>query len=102
MTSRPTRVLFDVLVFCANAWLWLAVYQSFTRSGVWRVIDQALGRPSELHAQTAVLGVCVLVGWLFLALVGWSLSRVLVTHRSAVLPIARARRISRSIGSQSR
>jgi len=54
--------------------MWIAIYQSFTHTGLWPIVDGALTGFSTLPGQTLELAVCVLIGWLLLATtsyLGW-------------------------------
>jgi len=90
MISKPTRTLLDAAAAVAIAWMWISVYQFFTHTGLWPIVDHALGHATTLPGQAAVLATCVLVGWLSLATVSWVAWRVLA-HRRSDFPTARLR-----------
>ena len=97
MLSKAPRALLDIAAFLGVAWMWLAVYESFTQSGLWRIIDTALGGANTLPAQAAVLASCVLAGWLAIEAAAWLVWRtVLVTRLAPQFP--RARIHSSSLG----
>ncbi len=90
MISRPTRRLLDVGAIVAVAWMWIAIYESFTRTGLWPIIHEALGCVTTLTGQAAVLATCVLCGWLAVAAACWSIWRVFLHGRAAAdFPTAR-------------
>lgn len=91
--DRSTRTLVDVAAILAVAWLWIAVYESFTRSGLWLVISRAVGGATTLPSEAAVLAACVLLGWLALASSCWLAWRLFLrSKRGRDLPEARLRR----------
>ncbi len=89
------RNAIDVAALLGLAWLWIAIYESFTHSGLWLVIDDAFGAVRTMAAQAAVLGGCILVGWVVIAaaaaLCTWGLERL-----ECGLPAARVCRRARS------
>ena len=89
---KPTPPLFDVAGVLAVVWLWTAIYESFTRTGLWRVLDDAAGNTHGLVAEAAVLAICVLTGWFALATTSWVAWRIFVrAARARDFPTARAR-----------
>ena len=66
MRSGPSRIVVDAAALLGVAWLWIAIYESFTRSGLWRVVDEAFGAVQTLPGQAAVLAACILVGWILI------------------------------------
>ncbi len=90
MVSKPTRTLVDLVGVAGIAWLWLAIYESFTRSGLWRVIADAVGGVPTLACQAAVLGTCLMIGWITIAATAWTLWFLLLRRRPAAdFPTAR-------------
>lgn len=79
--ARPTRTLVDIACLLAVAWLWIAIYESFTRSGLWLIISRAVGGATTLPSELAVLVMCVLAGWLPIVLVLWLVWRVALHGR---------------------
>jgi hypothetical protein len=74
MVSKPTRTLVDIASIVGIAWMWISVYESFTRSGLWLILARAVGGATTLPSEATVLAACVLVGWLSLSgacWVGW-------------------------------
>jgi len=92
MVSRPTRTLLDIALLVGVAWMWVAIYQSVTRSGLWSVLAHAVGGATTLPSELAVLAVCVLAGWLSLAGLCWLAWRVLERGVGRDFPVARLRR----------
>ena len=93
MISKPTRTLLDVASLLGIAWMWIAIYQSFTHTGLWPIVAGALGGAATLPGQAAVLASCVLAGWLSLAIACAAIWRAFLSHRvSADFPIARVQR----------
>jgi hypothetical protein len=86
---RARTLVLDVAAVVAVAWTWHAIYESFTRTGLWCVLARALGGATTLPSELVVLAACMLAGWLPLA-VGCALvvSRALRPGRPA-LPVAR-------------
>jgi len=73
---KLSHPIFDVAGVLAVTWLWTAIYESFTRTGVWRVIDDSVGNVRGLAAEAAVLTACVLAGWLAFFAGAWVLWRL--------------------------
>ena len=71
MAARGTRSLIDVASLVAIGWMWISIYESFTRSGLWLMLSTAVGAAPTLASELAVLAMCVLVGWLSLAASCW-------------------------------
>ncbi|HUJ62250.1 MAG TPA: hypothetical protein VLX92_27270 [Kofleriaceae bacterium] len=89
---RPTRTLVDIAALVANAWMWLSIYESFTRSGLWLILSRTVDGASSLPAELAVLVMCVLIGWLTLAAACWTIWRLAFRARlSPDFPVARLR-----------
>ena len=88
--SKPTRALADVAGLVGIAWLWISIYQSFTHSGLWLIVDRALGGSATMPGQAAVLSTCVLIGWLSLATACYLVWYLLLRGRLAAdFPAAR-------------
>ncbi len=81
MISKPLRTLLDVAALGAVAWLWIVVYESFTRTGVWAIVAREVGGVTTMPAQAAVIAACVLMGWLVLAGSVWLIWRLLLRRR---------------------
>ena len=93
MTSRSTRTLVDVALLAAIAWMWISIYESFTRSGLWPVLSRGVGGATTLHSELAVLAFCVLVGWFPIATVSWLVWRLALRGKlDPDFPAARLRR----------
>jgi len=88
VTSRPTRTLIDAGAFGAIAWMWVAIYQSFTHTGLWPYVERALGGAPTLPSQAAVLASCVLIGWLALATACWLIWHVFLRRHHPDFPAA--------------
>ena len=92
MVSRRTRTVVDVVLLFAMVWAWIAIYESFTRSGLWLMLSRVVGGASTLPSELALLSLCLLLGWSCFAGVGWLVWRVArILERSADFPVARAR-----------
>ena len=90
MVSRATRTLVDIVGLVGIAWMWIAIYESFTRTGLWRVISDAVGGAPSLASQAAVLASCVMTGWVSVALTAWVVWFVCLRGRVASdFPVAR-------------
>ena len=93
MRSTRNRTLVDVALLVAVAWLWFAIYESFTRTGVWLLLSRLVGGVSTLPSELALLSLSVLVGWACIAAVCWILLRVIASRRRALdFPAARVSR----------
>jgi hypothetical protein len=79
MLPRSTRTIVDLASLFGILWMWTAVYESFTRSGLWLILSRAVGGATTLPGEAALLAACVLAGWLVLAV--WSWVAVIVTER---------------------
>ncbi len=88
--SKPTRALVDVAALVGIAWMWIAIYQSFTHTGLWLIIDHALGGSATMPGQAAVISICVLSGWLSLATILYFIWYALLRGRlTSDFPVAR-------------
>ena len=81
MARRSTKTLIDVASLVAVVWMWISIYESFTRSGLWRMLSDALGGATTLASELAVLAMCVLIGWLSLAASCWLVWRYALRRR---------------------
>lgn len=89
---KLTHPIFDVAGALAVVWLWTAIYESFTHTGMWRVIDNVAGNVRGMVAEAAVLAACVLAGWFVLAASSWLVWRLFARDAHASdFPTARAR-----------
>jgi hypothetical protein len=87
---KLTHPIFDVAGALAVVWLWTAIYESFTHTGVWRVIDSAAGNVRGMVAEAAVLAACVLAGWFVLAAASWIAWRLIAGDAPRTdFPVAR-------------
>ncbi|HEY6036992.1 MAG TPA: hypothetical protein VIV58_22085 [Kofleriaceae bacterium] len=80
---KLSHPIFDVAGALAVVWLWTAIYESFTRTGVWRLIDDAVGNVRGMAAEAAVLGACVLAGWFAFFAGAWLLWWLFARHPRA-------------------
>ncbi len=81
MASKPLRTLLDVAGLGAIVWLWVVVYESFTRTGFWAIVAREVGGVTTMPAQAAVIAACVLMGWLALAGSVWLIWRLVLRPR---------------------
>lgn len=92
MVSRRARTVVDVVLLFGMAWAWIAIYESFTRSGLWLMLSRMVGGATTLPSELALLSLCLLLGWSCFAGVGWLAWRMArILERSADFPVARAR-----------
>ncbi len=78
MVSTRTRFIVDIGLLLAVAWFWIAIYESFTRSGLWLVLSRMVGGATTLPSELALLSISVLLGWSCLAAACWIVWRVIV------------------------
>ena len=90
MVSKPTRTLVDIVGLIGIAWMWIAIYESFTHTGLWHMISDAVGGAPSLASQAAVLATCVIAGWISVAATAWLIWFVFVRGRmTSDFPAAR-------------
>lgn len=90
MSTKPTRPLLDVTGILAVLWMAIAGYESFTQTGLWSIVARMFGGATTLAAQAAVLGACLLAGWLVIAMAGWIAWRAFFEGRlDPDFPVAR-------------
>ncbi len=92
MFPKPPRALVDVAAFVGIAWMWIAIYQSFTHSGLWPIVDGALTGSATMPGQALELAICVLIGWISLATSLYAVWHVLLRRLNADFPTARLQR----------
>jgi hypothetical protein len=89
---KLTHPIFDVAGALAVVWLWTAIYESFTHTGLWSLIDDLAGNARGMVAEAAVLAASVLTGWFALAISSWGAWRVFARDvQHADFPVARTR-----------
>lgn len=92
MMTRRARTVVDVVLLFAMVWAWIAIYESFTRSGLWLILSRMVGGATTLPSELALLSLCLLLGWSCFAGLGWVVWRVArIIERRADFPVARAR-----------
>lgn len=92
MMTRRARTVVDVVLLFAMVWAWIAIYESFTRSGLWLMLSRMVGGATTLPSELAILSLCLLLGWSSFAGIGWLVWRVVrILDRRADFPLARAR-----------
>ena len=92
MVSRRTRTLVDIALLLATAWFWIAIYESFTRSGLWLILSRIVGGATTLPSELALLSLSVLAGWLCVAALFWLAWRVIAPRElHPDFPVARLR-----------
>ncbi len=81
MMSKPTRALVEMAALLGSTWLWITIYQSFAHTGLWRAVDTALRGSATMPGQAVVILLSLLIGWLLLATVTFSIWCVLLRGR---------------------
>lgn len=74
--SRATRFLVNAASIVALGWLALVFYQSFTNTGLWRIVRDALSSDYSTPGPAGVFAICVLAGFTPIAAVSWVIWRV--------------------------
>lgn len=93
MVSRATRFLINAAAFLGLCWIALVIYESFTYTGLWRVVDRALSTEASHPNAAGTFAICTLAGSIPIGALAWLVWRVALRGRlRGDFPIARLRK----------